>query len=369
MTAVLVIFGTRPECIKLAPVIEELKRNEVDYKVCVTAQHREMLDPFIEFFDIRVDYDLNIIKPNQDLYHVTTETLTKLRDILRKEQPKLVIVQGDTTTAFASALASFYEKIPIAHVEAGLRTHQKYSPFPEEINRKYIDHISDFLFAPTQHSKENLLNEGITNEKIYVTGNTVVDALHMILNSDKFKNTTVPFKPSDGKRLILVTAHRRENFGKGIENICHALKKVAETYEDIEIVYPVHLNPNVQEPVKRILGEVERIHLIEPVGYLELLKLMQISDFILTDSGGIQEEAPTFKKPVLVLREFTERPEGIEIGIAKLVGTDINKILSEVGKIIKDGQMSNAIKTAKNPYGDGNAAKRIVNVIKNFVNN
>ncbi len=361
---VLVIFGTRPECIKLAPVIKELQRQGVPYKICVTAQHREMLDPFLRFFSIRADYDLNIMKPNQDLYHITTEALLRLRDVLRAERPDAVIVQGDTTTTFAASLAAFYEQIPVAHVEAGLRTGQMYSPFPEELNRCLTDRLSTWCFAPTEHARRNLLREGIPEERIWVTGNTVVDALYMILRDERFRELELSVVPTDGHRLILVTAHRRESFGRGIENICRAIRQLVERYKNIEVVYPVHLNPNVQGPVYRLLDGLERVHLLQPLEYLPLLKLMERSYLILTDSGGIQEEAPTLRKPVLVLRETTERPEGIEAGVATLVGTETERIVKEAGRLLEDGEVYERMCSGVNPYGDGQAARRIVQILR-----
>lgn len=360
--SILTIFGTRPECIKLAPVIKELERQGFNYKVCITAQHCQMLDPFLKFFNIRVDYDLDIMKPDQDLYHVTTEALLGLREVLRAERPDIVIVQGDTTTTFAAALAAFYEKIPVAHVEAGLRTGCNYSPFPEEMNRRLTDHLSNWLFAPTERARQNLLHEGLATEKIFVTGNTVVDALLMITRDERFRELEPPFIVPNGRRLILVTAHRRESFSK-LEAICQALRQIAESNEDVEIVYPVHLNPNVRGPVYRILDGIERVHLLEPLDYLTFLKLMERSYLILTDSGGIQEEAPTLKKPVLVMREVTERPEVVELGLAKLVGTAPEAIIRETQHLLADSQAYEAMRLGLNPYGDGQAAQRIVQLL------
>jgi UDP-N-acetylglucosamine 2-epimerase (non-hydrolysing) len=360
---ILIIFGTRPECVKLAPIIKELERQQISHKVCVTAQHRQMLDPFLSFFDIRVDHDLGIMKPNQDLYHVTTAALEGLRDVLRAERPDVVIVQGDTTTTFAAALAAFYERIPVAHVEAGLRTHKPYSPFPEEMNRRLTDHLSTWLFSPTEHAKQNLLSEGFPPERIFVTGNTVVDALLMILRDERFQELEPPVVVPDNHRLILVTAHRRESFGQGIENICRALRELVDRYQDVEIVYPVHLNPNVQEPVRRMLGGVERVHLLKPLEYLSLLKLMDQAYLILTDSGGIQEEAPTLRKPVLVLREVTERPEGVQVGVARLVRTETEHIVRETQRLLEDRQAYKAMCPGPNPYGDGHASERITKLL------
>lgn len=360
----LIVFGTRPEGIKLAPVIKECERQGAAYSVCVTGQHREMLEPFLRFWRIRVDYDLDIMKPNQDLYHVTTEALLRLQKVLRIERPDVVIVQGDTTTAFASALASFYEKIPVAHVEAGLRTADMHNPFPEEMNRRLIDHLAEWLFAPTEQSRQNLLAEGIPSKKISVTGNTIVDALESILEDERFQKMEPPLAVNHGHRMILVTAHRRESFGERFESLCHALRQIAETNSDVEIVYPVHLNPNVQEPVHRILGGIDRIHLIKPLDYLSFLKMMEKSNLILTDSGGVQEEAPTLRKSVLVMREVTERGEGVDMGLAKLVGTETEIIVREANRMLEQGGNFQAGRF-DNPYGDGHASKRIVAALLN----
>lgn len=363
MSEVLTVFGTRPECIKLAPVIKELERQGISHKVCVTGQHREMLDPFLSFFDIGVDEDLQVMRPDQDLYHVTTETLLRLREVLRAERPEVVLVQGDTTTAFAAALAAFYERLPVAHVEAGLRTGRRYSPFPEEMNRRLVDGLATWCFAPTERAREHLLREGVPEEQIRVTGNTVVDALLTILEDERFRALEPPLACPDGHRLVLVTAHRRESFGEGIERICRALLHIVESYEDVEIVYPVHLNPHVQEPVRRLLGGAQRVHLLEPLGYLPLLKLMERAYLVLTDSGGIQEEAPTLRVPVLVLRETTERPEGLQAGVAKLVGTETERIVRETRRLLEDRAAHAAMACGVNPYGDGRAAKRIVQAL------
>lgn len=360
----LIVFGTRPEGIKLAPLIKECERRKVSFKVCVTGQHREMLHPFLQFWQIRPDYDLEIMKPGQDLYHVTSAVLVGLRDILRTEKPDAVIVQGDTTTAFVAALAAFYEKIPVSHVEAGLRTANIHNPFPEEMNRRLTDHLSEWLFAPTEHSRQNLLAEGIPSDKITVTGNTIVDALEAILKDERFQKMEAPLAVNHGRRMILVTAHRRESFGKQFEDLCRALRQIAEANTDVEIVYPVHLNPNVQEPVHRILGGLDRVHLIEPLGYLPFLKMMEQAALILTDSGGIQEEAPTLGKPVLVMRNVTERGEGVELGFAKLVGTS-TKVIVRNAQLMLDNPVSPALYAARNPYGDGQASERIVTTLMN----
>ncbi len=364
---ILFIFGTRPEAIKLTPVIKKLRQNNCfNIKICVTAQHREMLDQVLNFFDIKPDYDLNIMKPNQSLFDITADTLKGLEGVLDEFQPDLIFVQGDTTTAFVGALAGFYKKIKIAHIEAGLRSHNKYSPFPEEMNRVLAGHLSDYHFAPTQRAKENLFKEGI-KDNVYVVGNTVIDALFLGLDIIKEHGEEQYYKHFDfidfSKRIILVTGHRRESFGKPFENICYALKEIAER-KDVEIVYPVHLNPNVREPVNRILKGINNIHLIEPLEYPYLIWLMNKSYIVLTDSGGIQEEAPSLGKPVLVMREVTERIEGIEAGTAKLVGTDKEKIVKEATKLLDNEEEYEKMAKAVNPYGDGKASERIENIIK-----
>lgn len=363
MIKVLTVFGTRPEAIKLAPVVKELKRRKVRNKVCITAQHRQMLEPFLKLFDIGVDYDLDIMKHNQDLYHITTEVLLKLREVLQAERPDLVIVQGDTTTTFIAALASFYEKIPIAHVEAGLRTGCKYNPFPEEINRRLTDHLADWLFAPTKQAYQNLIAEGVSNRKIFITGNTVVDALLMVLTDKRFQKLKPPVAIPKDHRLILVTVHRRESFGYKLKNICQALRQIVENNRDVEIVYPVHLNPYVQETVYRILNKVERIHLLPPLEYLPFLKMMKQAYLVLTDSGGVQEEAPTLGKPVLVMREETERPEVIKLGLAKLIGTKTKHIVQEAQRLLDSRNEYKKMTLGRNPYGDGKAAKYIVGTL------
>ena len=360
----LFIFGTRPEAIKMAPVIKRFQQNNsFNTKICVTAQHREMLDQVLDFFDIKPDYDLNIMKPNQSLFDITANTLRALEEVLDEFKPDLIFVQGDTTTTFIGALAGFYKKIKIAHIEAGLRSYNKYSPFPEEINRVLAGHLSDYHFAPTQKAKENLFNENI-KKNVYVVGNTVIDALFLGLDIIKGYGEEQYYKHFDfidfSRKIILITGHRRESFGKPFENICYALKEIAER-EDIEIVYPVHLNPNVREPVNRILGNVKNVHLIEPLEYPYLIWLMSKSYLVLTDSGGIQEEAPSLGKPVLVMREVTERIEGIEAGTAKLVGTDKERIVKETIKLLDDKKEYEKMAKAVNPYGDGKTSKRIVN--------
>jgi UDP-N-acetylglucosamine 2-epimerase (non-hydrolysing) len=360
---ILSVFGTRPETIKMAPVVERLSQfNNIESLVCVTGQHRQMLDTFLNLFQIKVDFDLNIMKPGQSLTEITTSVLARLKDVLTTVKPDLLLVQGDTTTALAAALAAFYEKIPVGHVEAGLRTGNTMMPWPEEMNRKLISSIATFHFAPTKTSKENLLKESVPPAQIFVTGNTVIDALFYTL--DQFKKNpnlkTTRFNFLDPqKKLILVTGHRRENFGEGFASICKALKRISER-NDIEIIYPVHLNPNVQGPVRSILDNRPNIHLIEPLDYLDFVYLMDRAYLILTDSGGVQEEAPSLGKPVLVMREVTERPEAVEAGTVLLVGTDEEKIIRETFSLLDNSALYQKMAQAHNPYGDGHAAKRII---------
>ena len=364
----MLIFGTRPEAIKMAPIISCLRTNtkNLRYIVCVTAQHREMLDQVLNIFNIIPDYDLNIMRPSQDLFSITANTLMGLKSILMKEHPDMILVQGDTTTAFIAGLAAYYLKIPVGHIEAGLRTHDKYSPFPEEINRRLLSVLADIHFAPTDQAKSNLLREGVAASKIVVTGNTVVDALLAI---KRRQQTEGAGKLTTDKKLILVTGHRRENFGESFKNICFALKKIALARKDVVIVYPVHLNPNVQLPVKAILGKVANIYLIKPLEYESFIYLMDQAYLILTDSGGIQEEAPSLGKPVLVMRDTTERPEGITAGVVKLVGTDKKRIVNDTLKLLDNKKLYKKMSKAINPYGDGRAAKRIVKVlVKMLVN-
>ncbi len=371
---ILFIFGTRPEAIKLSPLIKEFQNNGKDFslKVCVTAQHREMLDQVMDFFDIQADYDLNIMKKNQTLFDVTIHSLKGLQDVLDDYKPDLIFVQGDTTTVFTGALAGFYKKIKIAHLEAGLRSNDNYSPFPEEINRVLAGHLSTYHFAPTEKAVKNLEEEKIT-ENVWNVGNTVIDALFLGLDiikeqgDDKYSHffNFVDFS----KKIILVTGHRRESFGEPFENICHALKDIIEKNNDVEVVYPVHLNPNVQEPVNRILNNCQRIHLIKPLDYPYLLWLMNKSYMVLTDSGGIQEEAPSLGKPVLVMREVTERLEGIDAGTAMLVGTDRTKIVEETNRLIGSSDFYDKMSKAVNPYGDGKTSRRIVDLIYSFSKN
>ncbi len=362
---VLVVFGTRPEAIKLAPVVLELRsRPEFLVRVCVTAQHREMLDQVLETFSIRPDYDLGIMRPGQDLFEVTARCLTGLQPVLEKERPATVLVQGDTTTVFVAALAAFYLGIPVGHVEAGLRTFDKRRPFPEEINRRLTSHIADLHFAPTETARRNLRNEGVPENSIFVTGNTVVDALFYIRDQYRGRWPTAPgMRPiAPGKRLVLVTGHRRESFGAGFERICQALRRIAARL-DVEVVYPVHLNPNVHGPVLRILGGLPNVQLIDPVAYVPFVGLMEYSFLILTDSGGIQEEAPSLGKPVLVMREVTERPEAVEAGTVKLVGTDVEKIVNGVNELLDDPVAYQRMSRAHNPYGDGQASRRIAEIL------
>lgn len=371
---ILSIFGTRPEAIKMVPVIHELQRYPAMFRsmVCVTAQHREMLDQVLSLFDIRPDYDLDIMEPGQDLFDVTCDVLQGLKGVLVKERPDMVLVHGDTSTTMAAALAAYYCRIPVGHVEAGLRTHNKFAPFPEEINRRVAGTLADLHFAPTEVARRNLLREGVADTAIHVTGNTVIDTLLTVtarINNDAILKQSIARRfdfLDPRKRLILVTGHRRENFGDGFENICQALSEIAARYRDVELLYPVHLNPNVQEPVRRILGEgsLPNIHLIEPVDYLPFVYLMNRAYLIITDSGGVQEEAPSLGKPVLVMRESTERPEAVDAGTVLLVGTDRRKIVSETARLLDDEQDYRIMSQAHNPYGDGNAAGRITEILR-----
>lgn len=365
---IMTVFGTRPEAIKMAPVIKQLKKQEnVKTITTVTAQHREMLDQVLELFNIKPDYDLNIMLEAQSLTDITINVLKKIENVYKKEKPDLVLVQGDTSTTFVASLAAFYKKIKVGHVEAGLRTNNKYSPFPEEINRKLTGSVADLHFAPTENSKINLLNENITEKNIYVTGNTVIDALKEIVNRDyQFKNKEIKNIIDKNRRFILLTTHRRENLGNPMKNIFNAVRKILEMNKDVEIIFPVHLNPAVRKIAKKILANLNRIHLIEPMDYLPFAKLMNESYLVLTDSGGVQEEAPGLGKPVLVLRDTTERPEAIEAGTAKLVGTDENTIFEETNKLLNDQDEYNKMSKAVNPYGDGKASKRIVDIILNI---
>ena len=380
MKRVMLVFGTRPEAIKMAPLVQEFRKHPDQYEtlVCVTGQHREMLDQVLNIFGIVPNYDLNIMKPGQDLYDVTARILSGMRDILTRTQPDVLLVHGDTTTSMAVALAAFYQQIPVGHVEAGLRTHNIYSPWPEEMNRQITGRIATYHFSPTPLSRENLLREGIDRSRILVTGNTVIDALYAVVNKMK---DDVPLQLSlekelkaagydtgrlvteEGRRLVLITGHRRENFGDGFLHICRAIKMLSEKYPDVDFVYPMHLNPNVRKPIKEIFGEncQSNLFFIEPLEYLSFVYLMEKSHIVLTDSGGIQEEAPGLGKPVLVMRDTTERPEALEAGTVKLVGTDYDKIVSEVSSLLDDAQYYEKMSRAVNPYGDGKACERIVN--------
>jgi len=367
MKKLLFVFGTRPEAIKLAPVIKEFQKQSDLFKIriCVTAQHREMLDQILDFFEIQSDFDLNIMRPNQSLLDVTYRSLKGLKSVLGRFMPDLMFVQGDTTTAFVGALAGFYEKIQVAHVEAGLRSKDKFSPFPEEINRVLVAQLADLHFPPTKAGKSNLMKEGVTSTKIHIVGNTIIDALLLTVEANKKheKQYAQYFSWLDStKRLILVTSHRRENFGQPLKSICLALQEIA-SQEDVEIVYPVHFNPNVRNVVFEVLKGQKNIHLIEPLSYPHLVWLMEKSFIVLTDSGGIQEEAPSLGKPVLVMRNVTERIEGIRAGTAKMVGTDKYTIVSETNKLLKNRQKYLLMSTKRNPYGDGLASKRIVSIV------
>lgn len=365
------ILGTRPEAIKFASLIHTLKRFPDDFEVtvCVTAQHMEMLDQVLKFFEIVPDYDLKIMKPDQSLFDLTAESLKAIKAVVEGQSPDLIFVQGDTTTAFVGALAGFYNRVKVAHLEAGLRSGNKFSPYPEEINRKLIGQLADYHFAPTQRALLNLIREGI-NENLWVVGNTVIDSLFLCLEILKHSDQKVYedfFKEIDfSKKVILVTGHRRESFGRGFENICNALKLIASNFENVEIVYPVHLNPNVRRVVYAILSGIKNIHLIEPLEYNFLVWLMDKAYLILTDSGGIQEEAPSLGKPVLVMRDVTERMEGIEAGTARLVGTEKIGILNGVSLLLNDNVEYKKMSKAINPYGDGKASERIINILKNI---
>lgn len=376
----MLVFGTRPEAIKMAPLVKEFQKHPSEFKtiVCVTGQHRQMLDQVLEIFDIQPNYDLNIMKQGQDLYDITARVLTGMRDVLDDVTPDIVLVHGDTTTSTAAALAAFYKQIPVGHVEAGLRTHNIYSPWPEEMNRQITGRIAEYNFAPTPLSRENLLRENIEDTKITVTGNTVIDALYWVI--DKMKNNSAldaelqkilkdagydVNRLADGKKLVLITGHRRENFGEGFISICKAIKTLAEKYPDVDFVYPMHLNPNVRNPIHEVFGEnlegLGNMFFIEPLEYLSFVYLMEKSNIVLTDSGGIQEEAPGLGKPVLVMRDTTERPEALTAGTVKLVGTDYDKIVSEASELLDNEECYDSMSKAVNPYGDGRACERIVN--------
>ena len=378
----MLVFGTRPEAIKMAPLVKEFQKHPKDFQtiVCVTGQHREMLDQVLHIFEIKPDYDLNIMKQGQDLYDVTARVLTGMRDVLKETKPDVVLVHGDTTTSTAAALAAFYQQIPVGHVEAGLRTHNIYSPWPEEMNRQITGRITTYHFAPTPLSHQNLLDEGVREEAITVTGNTVIDALYMVV--DRIKNDKTldsglncslrdagydVDRLVDGKRLVLITGHRRENFGEGFISMCRAIKALTEKYPDVDFVYPMHLNPNVRKPIHEVFGEnlsdLGNMFFIEPLEYLSFVYLMEKSTIVLTDSGGIQEEAPGLGKPVLVMRDTTERPEALEAGTVKLVGTNFEKIVGEVSALLDDREYYDKMSKAVNPYGDGKACERIMEVM------
>lgn len=382
MKKIMLVFGTRPEAIKMAPLVKEFQKypDTFDTIVCVTGQHRQMLDQVLKIFDITPDFDLNIMKQGQDLYDVTARVLTGMRDVLKEAHPDIVLVHGDTTTSTAAALAAFYQQIPVGHVEAGLRTHNIYSPWPEEMNRQITGRIATYNFAPTPLSKQNLLREAVAEDSIIVTGNTVIDALYWVV--EKIKNDTalnteleITLKAAgydvsrlaDGKKLILITGHRRENFGDGFINMCTAIKDLTEKYPDVDFVYPMHLNPNVRKPIREVFGEdlsnLGNMFFIEPLEYLSFVYLMEKSSIVLTDSGGIQEEAPSLGKPVLVMRDTTERPEALDAGTVKLVGTDYNMIINEVSMLIDDKEAYEKMSKAVNPYGDGFACGRITKVL------
>lgn len=377
MRKILLVFGTRPEAIKMAPLVKEFQKHLCEFEtiVCVTGQHREMLDQVLKIFDITPDYDLNIMQAGQDLYDVTARVLMGMREVLDEVGPEIVFVHGDTTTSMVVSLAAYYKRIAVAHVEAGLRTFDIYNPWPEELNRQITGRVAAYHFAPTELSKQNLILEGINEDKIFVTGNTVIDALHIVTNrikSDiKIESSLIdllrikgydPLRTSIGRKLVLITGHRRENFGTGFINICRAIKQLAQMYLDVDFVYPMHLNPNVRKPIHDIFAgeKLSNVFFIEPLEYLSFVFLMEKATIVLTDSGGIQEEAPGFGKPVLVMRETTERPEALKAGTVKLVGTDYDKIIKEVSKLLDDQEYYNSMSKAVNPYGDGNACFRII---------
>ena len=382
MMKIMLVFGTRPEAIKMAPLVKEFEKHcdKFETIVCVTGQHREMLDQVLQIFDIKPDYDLNIMQQKQDLYDVTSRVLLGMRDILKEVQPDVVLVHGDTTTSTASALAAFYQQIPVGHVESGLRTYNIYSPWPEEMNRQITGRIATYNFSPTPLSRDNLLREGVKEQQITVTGNTVIDALYWVV--DKIKNNTQlqnelketlmssgydVERLNDGKKMVLITGHRRENFGEGFINMCTAIKDLTSKYSDVDFIYPMHLNPNVRKPIHEVFGEdlshLGNMFFIEPLEYLSFVYLMEKSTIVLTDSGGIQEEAPGLGKPVLVMRDTTERPEALDAGTVKLVGTDYEKIVDNVSKLLEDEKEYEKMSKAVNPYGDGKACGRIVSFI------
>lgn len=383
MKTIMLVFGTRPEAIKMCPLVKEFQKYPNDFRtiVCVTGQHREMLDQVLQIFDVTPDYDLNIMKQGQDLYDVTSRVLLGMRDVLKKEQPDVVFVHGDTTTSTAAAIAAFYQQFPVAHVEAGLRTHNIYSPWPEEMNRQITSRIATYNYAPTPLSRQNLLQENVCADTITVTGNTVIDALCMVV--DKIKNDQQLGKQlaqniriagydvnrlNNEKKMVLITGHRRENFGEGFINMCTAIKELTQKYPDVDFIYPMHLNPNVRKPIHEVFGEdlssLGNMFFIEPLEYLNFVYLMEKCNIVLTDSGGIQEEAPGLGKPVLVMRDTTERPEAVDAGTVKLVGTDYQKIVDNVSLLLNNIEYYNTMSKAVNPYGDGKACERIVNQLR-----
>lgn len=378
MKKIMLVFGTRPEAIKMCPLVREFKKHPADFEtiVCVTGQHREMLHQVLDIFDVKPDYNLAIMKEGQDLYDVTSRVLTGMRDVLDKEKPDVVLVHGDTTTSMAAALAAFYRQIPVGHVEAGLRTNNIYSPWPEEMNRQITGRIATYDFSPTLLSRDNLLREGVDPQKITVTGNTVIDALQQVVlrikNDPELQEKLAAdlvehgYDTSRNRRLVLITGHRRENFGEGFLNICRGIKDLSEKYPDVDFVYPMHLNPNVRRPIKEVFGEErkENLFFIEPLDYLDFVFLMEKSYLVLTDSGGIQEEAPGLGKPVLVMRDTTERPEAVEAGTVKLVGTNRDLIVGEVSALLDNENYYLSMSKAVNPYGDGQACERIVEILK-----
>ena len=380
----MLVFGTRPEAIKMAPLVKEFQRyaEEFDTVVCVSGQHRELLDQVLSIFDIVPDYDLHVMKQGQDLYDITSRVLLGMRDVLRESKPDVVLVHGDTTTSMAAALAAFYQQIPVGHVEAGLRTHNIYSPWPEEMNRLITGRIATYNFAPTQLSRQNLLNEAVKDDSIFVTGNTIIDALHWVV--DKIREEKIlsqslaeelcrggydTSRLADGKKLVLITGHRRENFGEGFLQMCRAIKTLTERYPEVDFVYPMHLNPNVRKPIHEVFGEkldgLKNMFFIEPLEYLSFVFLMEKAHIVLTDSGGIQEEAPGLGKPVLVMRDTTERPEAVEAGTVRLVGTDYDAIVDNVSTLLDNQDVYNRMSQAVNPYGDGYACSRIVEALRN----
>lgn len=383
---VMLVFGTRPEAIKMAPLIKEFQKESDIFNtlVCVTAQHRQLLDQVMDVFHLTADYDLDIMQQGQDLYDITSRVLLSMRDVLRQARPELVLGHGDTTTSTAAALAAFYQQIPVGHIEAGLRTGNIYSPWPEEMNRQITGRIASYHFAPTETSRSNLLKENVHPSNIYVTGNTVIDALHLVVNelkcdkqlADRERQILIGCgydvsRLNEGKKLVLITGHRRENFGDGFHNICKAIKMLVLQHPDVDFVYPMHLNPNVRNPIRQVFGEnlndFQNLFFIEPLEYLSFVYLMEKSFLVLTDSGGVQEEAPSLGKPVLVMRDTTERPEAVLAGTVKLVGANYQKIVDEVSQLILDDHSYSLMSKANNPYGDGQASKRIVEIIRNIL--